>query len=111
MKIYCDENVEAAIVEGLRRRNIKVISARESENLGKSDEYHLEFANKNGAIILTHDIDFLKLAHQWNTEKKEHKGIIFAHPQHISIGECIRRAELVTNFLSEEEMRNHIEFL
>jgi len=37
MKIYCDENVEAAIVEGLRRRNIKVISARRTELFAKTD--------------------------------------------------------------------------
>jgi len=29
MKIYCDENIESAIVEGLERRGIEVISAKD----------------------------------------------------------------------------------
>ncbi len=111
MKIYCDENVEAAIIKGLRRRNIEVISVRELGNFGKSDEFHLELAKNKNAVILTHDSDFLKLAHSWNIEKKEHKGIIFAHPQHISIGGCVRKIELLTTFISIEDMKNHIEFL
>ena len=62
MKIYTDENIEIPIVEGLRRRGIDVISSRELGNLGKSDEFHLKEAHRIGAVILTHDVDFLKIA-------------------------------------------------
>jgi len=111
MKIYCDENIESAIVEGLRRRDIEVISVQDTEDLGKSDEYHLECASKLGAVILTHDADLLKIAHRWSQERKRHKGILYAHPQDLSFGECIRLVELATQVLSDEEMENHIEFL
>jgi len=111
MKIYCDENIESAIVEGLRRRGIEVISARDTGDLGKSDEYHLKRAYELGAVILTYDVDFLKIAHQKYQEGKEHKGILYAHPQDLSLGECIRLVELVTQVLTEEEMENRIEFL
>ena len=111
MKIYCDENIESAIVEGLRRRGIEVISMRDTGDLGKSDEYHLECASELGSVILTHDVDFLKIAHQWHQEGKEHKGILYAHPLDLSLGECIRKVELVTQALAEKEMGNHIEFL
>ena len=84
---------------------------RDIGDLGKSDEYHLECASELGAVILTHDVDFLKIAHQWHQEGKEHKGILYAHPLDLSLGECIRRVELVTQALAEEEMGNHIEFL
>jgi len=74
MKIYCDENIESAIVEGL------------------------------------------KIAYRWTQEGKEHKGILYAHPLNahplnLSVGDCIRMVELVTQVLTEEEMKNHIEFL
>ncbi len=111
MKIYCDENIESAIVAGLRRRGIEVISARDIGDLGKSDEYHLENASELEAVIVTHDVDFLKIAHQWQQGGKEHKGILYAHPLDLSPGECIRMVELVTQVLTEEEMKNHIEFL
>jgi len=111
MKIYCDENIESAIVAGLKRRGIEVISARDTGNLGKSDEYHLKTASELEAVILTHDVDFLKLAHQWQQGGKEHKGILYAHPLDLSPRECIRMVELVTQVLAEKEMKNHIEFL
>ena len=111
MKIYCDENIESAIVEGLRRRGIEVVSVRDTGDLGKSDEYHLKRASELEAVILTHDVDFLRMAHQWQQGGKEHKGILYAHPLDLSLGECIRLVELVTQVLTEGEMKNHIEFL
>lgn len=41
MKIYADENIERSIVDGLRRRNIEIVSAREIGYLNKPDEFHL----------------------------------------------------------------------
>jgi hypothetical protein len=46
MKIYADENVERSIVEGLRRRRIEVVSARELGYIGKPDEFHIEKASE-----------------------------------------------------------------
>ena len=111
MKIYCDENIEAGIVEGLRRRNLQVVSARDRGDLGKSDEYHLQRASRLGAVIVTHDTDLLKIAHRWNQEGRRHRDILYAHPLRLSIGQCIRMIELVAQLLSQQEMENHIEFL
>jgi len=38
LKIYADENVNIAIVEGLKRRGIEACSAIEKNKLGLSDE-------------------------------------------------------------------------
>lgn len=111
MKIYCDENIESAIVAGLKRRGIEVILTQDRKDLGKSDEYHLRRASDLKAVVFTHDADLLKIAHRWDQERKEHKGILYAHSLDLSIGECIRMVELVTQILTEEEMKNHIEFL
>ena len=46
MVIYADENIEEAIIRGLRRRAIEVISVREEGYIGKHDEdvkNHIEF--------------------------------------------------------------------
>ena len=111
MIIYADENVEEAIIQGLRRRNIEVVSVRERGYVGKDDEFHLQRAKQLGAVVLTHDADFLALAHQWRSDGHEHHGILYAHSQNISIGECIRRVELLVHVLTERDMKNHIEFL
>jgi len=108
MKIYADENIESAVIEGLRRRRVDVVSAGETGHLGKSDAFHLKKAAELGAAILTHDVDFLRISSQ--TEKK-HAGIIFAHPKPVSVGQCIRGVEPIVRVLTEKDMANHIEFL
>ena len=53
VRIYADESVNVAIVEGLKRRGIDAFSARDANKLGLSDEEQLEFAMKNKAVIFT----------------------------------------------------------
>ncbi len=60
MIIYADENIETSIIDGLRRRRITVHSAVELGFGGKSDKFHLSKAEELGAIVLTHDVDFLR---------------------------------------------------
>ncbi|MEW6419374.1 MAG: DUF5615 family PIN-like protein [Nitrospirota bacterium] len=54
MKIYVDENIERSIIDGLRRRRIEVVSAKELGYMGKPDEFHIKKASEIKAIILTH---------------------------------------------------------
>ena len=108
MKIYADENIEASIIDGLRRRKIAVHSAVELGYRGKSDEFHLARAAELEAVILTHDVDFLKIA---SRQDIKHRGIIFSHARNVTIGECMRGVELITRVLTDRDMKNHIEFL
>ena len=108
LKIYADENVNIAIVEGLKRRGIEACSAIEKRKLGLTDEEQLMYAIKEGATIFTHDDDFLSMV----TESEiEHWGIIYVHQEHLSIGECIRRLKAIVETTSPEEMHNRILFL
>ncbi len=111
IKVYTNESVNVAITEGLKRRGIEAWSARDAGNLGMTDEEQLKYASKIRAVVFTRDDDFLMLADKWTKEKKEYYGIIYAHPQKLSIGECIRRIKLLVDLLSVEDMKNHIEFL
>jgi predicted nuclease of predicted toxin-antitoxin system len=108
MKIYADENIERSIIEGLQRRKIEVVSARELGYIGKPDEFHIKKASEIKAVILTHDIDFLRMA---SSPEINHHGIIFSHPKNVSIGQCIRGVELIAKILTGKDMENHIEFL
>jgi predicted nuclease of predicted toxin-antitoxin system len=108
MKIYADENIEAAIIEGLRRRKINVIAAVELGYHGKPDEFHLAKAGELESVILTHDVDFLMMA---TKPGAKHRGIIFAHAKNVSTSECIRGVALIASVLTDRDMTNHIEFL
>jgi len=75
IKFYTDENVSSAIVNGLRRRGIDVLSAKDAKMLGKSDEEHLQFATEKNRILFTQDDDFLKL----HASGYEQIGIVYTH--------------------------------
>jgi len=111
IKIYADENVNGAIVQGLRRRGVEIQSTYEAGNLGNSDEEQLEYAVAQNACLFTHDDDLLVIADQWQKAGKDHNGIIFVHQEKLSIGEIISRIKLLVDILAPEEMKNHIEFL
>lgn len=108
IKIYADENVNVAIVEGLKRRGVEVGSAVDTGKLGLSDEEQLKYALEERAVIFTHDDDFLSRVAE---SEIEHCGIIYVHQQHLSIGECIRRLKTIVETMSPEEMHNRILFL
>ncbi len=108
IKIYADENVNVAIVEGLKRRGVVAWSALDTGKLGLSDEEQLKYAIKEKAVIFTHDDDFLSLVAESGIE---HCGIIYVHQQHLSIGEIIRRLKAIVETMSLVEMHNRILFL
>ena len=62
IKIYADESVNIAIVEGLKRRGVNAFSAKDLGKLGLTDEEQLKVAIQNQAVIFTHDTDFIKIA-------------------------------------------------
>jgi len=103
---YTNESVNIAVAKGLKRRGVKVTTARDTGNLGLSDEDQLKYARKNGLVIITHDDDFLSLAVDF-----EHKGIVFVHQQKYSIGDLIRNLKLLWDVVEQKDMKNHVEFL
>ena len=111
VRIYTNESVNVAIAEGLKRRGVDAFSARDTGNLGFTDEEQLIFARREKAAIFTHDTDFLRIAARWMEEGKIHYGIIYCHQKSYPIGECLRKLRVLTSVLSAEEMINHIEFL
>jgi predicted nuclease of predicted toxin-antitoxin system len=106
LAFYTDESVNVAVAEGLKRRGVKVISARDADKLGLSDKEQLAYATKKNLVIVTHDDDFLSMA-----MKFEHKGIVYVHQQKYSVGELIRRLKLLWDIADQRDMANHVEFL
>ena len=103
---YTNESVSVAVSEGLKRRGVKAISARDAGNLGLSDEEQLAYASKNNFVIVTHDDDFLSIAME-----HEHNGIAYVHQEKYNVGDLIRRLKLLCETTQSENMINHVEFL
>ncbi len=106
VKYYADENVAKAVVEGLRRRGVDVLTTQEAGTMGATDQEHLALARQQGRVIFTQDDDFLR-AH---ARGEMHAGIVYAH-QRTSVGEVIRGLMLIYQVLDADEMKNHVEFL
>jgi predicted nuclease of predicted toxin-antitoxin system len=111
IRSYTNGSVDVAIAEGLKRRGVDAFSARDTGNLGLTDEEQFVYALRERVSIFTHDTDFLQIAARWLNEGRTHQGIIYSHQTRYSIGECVRRLRMLTAVLSSEEMVDHIEFL
>jgi predicted nuclease of predicted toxin-antitoxin system len=103
--------VSVAIAEGLKRRGVEALSARDAGNLGLTDEQQLAYAQALNMVLFTHDEDFLKIAHERLVHGQPHSGIIYVHSQKLGLGEMIRRLKVITELLTEDDFHNHVEFL
>ncbi|MBP8251691.1 MAG: DUF5615 family PIN-like protein [Herpetosiphon sp.] len=106
IKVYADEHVSWAIINGLRQRGVDILSVADAGLLGASDETHLTFAIRENRVMFTQDTDFLRIA----AANTEHAGIVYT-PQHTAIQRIIAGLLLITEILEAEEIAGKIEFL
>ena len=92
IRIYADEDVNIAIIEGLKRRGIQAYSCKEVGNIGLTDEEQIKYANSKKLVILTHDTNFLRMFHE---KRLSHSGIIFVSQNKLGVGDIIRKIEFL----------------
>ena len=105
VKFYTDEHVPKAVIEGLRRRGVDVLTVPEAGMMGASDEEHLALAHRR--VLFTQDEDFLRL-HAAGTP---YAGIVYTHQQSTSIGEMIHGLMLIFEVFEANEMEGQLEYL
>lgn len=106
IKFYLDEHVPRAIAEGLRRRGVNVVTVQELGLQGADDVQHVKQAVQERRVIVTQDVDFLRL----HASGVEHAGIVYASQQ-TSISRMLRSLMLVHDLLKPIDMAGHVEFL
>lgn len=106
LKFYMDENIPQAVIKGLRRRGLDVVTAQESEMLGASDRAHLNLASRESRILVTRDVDFLRM----HARGEHHPGMVFV-TQNTPVGAVIRGLLVLNDVLTPKDMINHVEFL
>ena len=104
---YVDEHVPKAVVEGLRRRGVDVLTVPEAGMMGASDEDHLAFARQKQRVVFTQDDDFLRL----HAAGFPHAGLVYTHQQGTSIGEIIYGLMLVYEVYNAAEIVGQLEFI
>jgi hypothetical protein len=105
--LYLDENLTPRIARQLAQRGVDIVSVRDLGKLGDSDANHLAAATEQGRVLVTTDVDFLRMA----SEGVEHAGIVFGAQQVHTVGDWVKALELICFVYTAEEMQNHVEYL
>ena len=107
IKYYFDEHMDPAIARGLRRRGVDCLTTKEAGNLGLGDPEQLDFATSEKRVIVTFNVDYLKL----DSNGVSHAGIVWAVEKKYSIGQLIAKLSLLHAYYTAAEMMNHLEYL
>lgn len=107
IKFYMDEHAHLGIAKALDRRGIDALTAQQADMLNVDDDEHLQFAASQGRVIFTQDDDYLDP--RW-TGEINHSGIAYAH-QSMPMRQIIDGLILIYEAMTEEEMKNHVEYL
>jgi hypothetical protein len=107
LRFYLDENVPVEIARQLSSRGINVVTVRDLNLLGDSDENHLQRATDMGRVLCTHDSDYIQMA----SDGIEHAGIVFGQQEVHYIGEWVKHLELMHAVYKSDDMINNVEYL
>src|ERR1700681_1276773 len=106
-----DENVHRAITSGLRLRGIDALTVQEDGLSGIDDPAVFDRAASLGRVLFSQDEDLLAEAKKRQTEGRSFPGVIFAHPIHVTIGDCPRDLELIAVAANPAALSDRVEFL
>ena len=100
------------LVRALRARNLDVTTALEASMTDRPDSDHLDYATTHGRVLCTFNVgDFYRLHQEYLRAGKNHAGIILCRQQRYTVGEQMRRLLRLASAMSDDSMRNHVEFL
>jgi hypothetical protein len=90
-----DVHVPQAITDGLRRRDVDVLTAIEDGMADRKDFDLLDRAAALGRLVFTQDIRFKALAEERQLERITFGGLAFGHQLGATIGQYIDDLELI----------------
>lgn len=113
LKFAADENFNAAIVGGLRRRapEIDLVRVQDRGLSGAGDPVVLAWAADEGRVLLTHDKATISV-HAFARVVEGHPmpGVIIV-PLHASVGPTIDAVLLIAEVISEDEMAGQVKHI
>jgi len=113
VKLYLDHDISYRLAEQLRARGYDAIGAWEVGKAHLSDVAQLEYAAKQGRVLVTCNAqDFVPLYIEWWDIGRHHSGIVTS--EQLEFGEMLRRLvrflETVTAAEMKDAIRNLAEF-
>lgn len=105
IRLYLDEDISPVVAVVLRSRGYDVVSAHEVEMKGKGDKEQLEYASKNGRVLLTFNArHFAPLAAEYYKNSKEHSGIVVS--KKVNLSEMVKLTLNMLKKLRTEDLKN-----
>jgi predicted nuclease of predicted toxin-antitoxin system len=108
---YMDEHVHRAITNGLRLRNVDVLTVQEDDQTGVSDEMVLARSITLNRVVFTQDDDFLLIANRLQQQGVYFTGVIYGHQQKVTVGDCVRDLEMIAKAAAPEDLASLVQYL
>lgn len=108
--LYFDEDVSVGIVENLQTRGFDVLSARDADTLGRSDDEQMLYAVSQRRAVVTHNrVDFEKQHTKFLENGMNHYGVIIAKRR--KDAEVINKMLALLDAVTAEEMKNQLRYI
>ncbi|VAW31938.1 hypothetical protein MNBD_CHLOROFLEXI01-2605 [hydrothermal vent metagenome] len=111
LALYMDQHVPRVITNGLRARDVDVLTAFEDGSHELEDPKLLDRATELGRVLFTRDDDFLADAARRQKLDLPFQGIIYAHQLRVSIGVCIEDLEIIAKAGEQTDLLNSVKYL
>ena len=111
LAFYMDEHIHRAITAGLRLRGVDVLTVQEDKHTGFPDPIILDRATELQRLLFSQDEDFLAEANHRQELGVNFTGIIYAPQLLVSIGDCVRDLEIISQAGQPEEFANRVQYL
>jgi hypothetical protein len=109
--LYMDQHVPRAVTNGLRMRNVEVLTAFEDGANTLDDAALLDRASALGRVLFSQDDDLLAEAALRQTTGRPFAGVAYAHQLRVSIGACIRDLEIIATVGEPEDLQQRVLYL
>ena len=109
--LYMDHHVPAAITDGLRRRGVDVLTAEEDGTTRFEDSDLLDRATALDRVLFSQDRDLLIDSARRQNSGIPFSGVLYAHQQQITIGQCVNDLEFLALAGEPEDFVNKVGYL
>lgn len=106
LSVRADEHVRRVYVTSLRSTGYEVEWVDAAYEPGIPDTQHLERSENSGCVILSNDVDFARLHHDY-----DHAGIILYSDQLLPISAFVRGIRRIERFIPDETLRQNVVWL
>lgn len=106
LAFYFDQNVDRSIADGLRRRDVHVLTAWEDGVSRRDDESLFEHAISLGMIFVSNDRDLPVIVARWLRTGRSFPGLVRTRQAYVTVGMIVDDLELIAKAITPEALLN-----